>query len=138
MNTRSKTYYNTFLTNTKGNTTGLNVQGEPEYFHIPGLDGHLVAFNVDGDSMAPTIRSGDTVICTALECFGDLVDNKIYAIVTTKAIWVKRVRKFLDNQKNWTHLQLFPENTLEHDAFTIPIQEVVKIMKVTKRVTGLA
>ena len=36
-------------------------------FSVPGMAGQLTAFEINGDSMMPTITNGDIVICEPLE-----------------------------------------------------------------------
>lgn len=119
------------------NTVGVDLLEENERFHIPGLNGDLVAFNINGDSMAPTILSGDMVICKPLERQSEMLNNEIYAIVTSHSVWVKRVEKCFDQHHNWTHLKLISDNYVEFDPFIIEVSEVTKLLKVTKRLTGL-
>ena len=119
------------------NTIGVDLLEENERFHIPGVNGDLVAFNINGDSMAPTILSGDMVICKPLEMQSEMIDNEIYAVVTNQSVWVKRVQKCFDRHHKWTHLKLISDNHIEFDPFIIEIGEVAKLLKVTRRLTGL-
>ncbi len=119
------------------NTIGVDLIEENERFHIPGVIGDLVAFNINGDSMAPTILSGDMVICKPLESHNEMIDNEIYAVVSNQSVWVKRVQKRFDRHHNWTHLKLVSDNHIEFDPFIIEIGEVQKLLKVQRRLTGL-
>lgn len=119
------------------NTIGVDLLEENERFHIPGVNGDLVAFNINGDSMAPTILSGDMVICKPLETHIEMVDNEIYAVVANQSVWVKRVQKCFDRHHKWTHLKLISDNHIEFDPFIIEIGEVQRLLKVTRRLTGL-
>ena len=38
-----------------------------QHFSIPNLEGELIAFEISGDSMMPTITNGDLVVCESLE-----------------------------------------------------------------------
>lgn len=119
------------------NTIGVDLLEENERFTIPGMDGDLVAFNISGDSMAPTILTGDMVICTPLEGKEEMTDNEVYAVVSNQSVWVKRVQRCFDRHHNWTHLKLISDNYEEFDPFLIEINEVKKLLKVTKRLTGM-
>ncbi len=119
------------------NTIGVDLIEENERFHIPGVQGDLVAFNINGNSMRPTISAGDMVICTPLEARNDMVDNEIYAVVTSQSVWVKRTQRCYDRYGNWTHLKLISDNIDEFEPFIIEISEIRKLLKVTKRLTGL-
>ncbi len=119
------------------NTIGVDLLEENERFHIPGVNGDLVAFNINGDSMSPTILAGDMVICKPLEDHHEMVDNEIYAVVANQSVWVKRVQKCFDRYHKWSHLKLISDNHIEFDPFIIEIEEVTKLLKVTRRLTGL-
>ncbi len=119
------------------NTIGVDLLEENERFTIPGMAGDLVAFNINGESMAPTILSGDMVICTPLESKMEMIDNEIYAVVSSQSVWVKRAQRCYDRHHNCTHLKLISDNFEEFDPFLIEINEVRKLLKVTKRLTGM-
>ncbi|MEM9824714.1 MAG: LexA family transcriptional regulator [Bacteroidota bacterium] len=119
------------------NTVGVDLLEENERFHIPGVRGDLVAFNINGDSMAPTILSGDMVICSPLEHKEEMMDDEIYAVVTNQSVWVKRVVRCFDRLQRWTHLKLISDNREEFDPFIIEIGEVKKLLKVKRRLTGM-
>src|SRR5690606_24617598 len=108
-----------------------------ERFAIPGITGDLIAFNINGTSMAPTIQEGDLVICKPIESIKEMKDGEVYAVVSSHSVWVKRVQKCYDQQQNCTHLKLLSDNYAEYDPFTVEIGEVHKLLKVTRRVTGL-
>lgn len=108
-----------------------------EMFHIPGLQGDFVAFNIAGNSMTPTVRHGDMVICKPLSDMSDFEENEIYALVSENAIRVKRLRRVYNDLGQWTHIKLISDNFLEHDPALIAVREVRQIFKVVKRLTGL-
>ena len=120
-----------------GNTIGLNVVEKKERFRIPGITGALVAFNINGNSMYPTIKSGDMVICSLVENLTELKENEIYAVVTEQSVWVKRVQHKMDDNGQWTHLQLISDNHEEYDPFLVNIKAVKKILRVKLKLTGL-
>lgn len=119
------------------NTVGVDLLEENERFHIPGVNGDLVAFNISGNSMAPTILTGDMVICAPLDSNDEMVDNQIYAVVTNQSVYVKRVVRQFDRLNNWTHLTLISDNAAEHDPFILEISEVRKLLRVKRKLTGL-
>lgn len=119
------------------NTVGVDLLEENEHFHIPGVRGDLVAFNINGDSMAPTILAGDMVICSPLDNHTEMLDNEVYAVVTNQSVWVKRVIRCFDRLQRWTHLRLISDNRAEFDPFIIEISEVKKLLKVKRRLTGM-
>jgi len=120
------------------NTVSVDLLEENERFSIPGLNGDLVAFNISGNSMSPTIHAGDMVICKPLEDIDELVDNDIYAVVSNQSVWVKRVQRCFDKNRTWTHVKLISDNFEEFDPFIIEVNEVRKLLQVKRRLTGLA
>jgi hypothetical protein len=120
------------------NTISVEVLEDNQRFFIPGVDGDLVAFNINGRSMEPTITSGDMVICSPVQQNSDVRDNQIYAIVTNSAVWVKRVYRQFDSKGKCTHLRLVSDNVEEFDPFVVDVLEIRKVLKVRKRLTGLA
>ena len=119
------------------NTVGVDLLEENQRFHIPGVTGDLVAFNIQGNSMAPTIMTGDMVICAPLEDKNEMIDHEVYAVVTSNSVFVKRVIRYFDRLKNWTHLKLISDNNTEFDPFILEIAEVRKLLKVKRKLTGL-
>jgi len=119
------------------NTVGVDLLEEHQRFHIPGVTGDLVAFNIKGNSMSPTILTGDMVICAPLETTEEMIDNEIYAVVTSHSVYVKRVIRQFDRLNNWSHLKLISDNSIEHDPFILEIAEVRKLLKVKRKLTGL-
>lgn len=122
-----------------GDTVAVEYAEENKRFHIPGLNGDLVAFNINGNSMSPTILAGDMVICVPLEQedFHKVIDNEIYAVVTNESIWVKRVQKCLDSLRHCTHLKLISDNFQEYDPFTVELNEVRGLLQIKRRLTGM-
>ncbi|MCP4439168.1 MAG: S24 family peptidase [Aureispira sp.] len=118
-------------------TIDVNVYEDSEHFHIPGMQGEHVAFNINGDSMSPTIANGDMVICRVLDSSEKIHENEIYAIVTNNSVFVKRVQKVYNTKKELTKLKLISDNYLEHDPFTVSLRDVRRLLKVERRLTGL-
>lgn len=119
------------------NTISVDLLEDNQRFFIPGIHGDLVAFNINGNSMSPTIYSGDMVICSPIESQDLLKDNTVYAVVTSSAVWVKRVQRCLDRHGNWTHLKLISDNYIEFDPFLVELSEIRRLLKVERRLTGL-
>lgn len=76
--------------------------------------------NAHGDSMAPTISSGDIVALKHIEDHSYLINGEIYAIVTTNGLrTIKRIR---DNGETFTLIadnhevgeQIIPKNIVTH------------------------
>jgi hypothetical protein len=119
------------------NTVGVDLLEENQRFHIPGVFGDLVAFNINGNSMNPTISNGDMVICTPLDSNDAVEDNEVYAVVANNSVWVKRVQRCYNRYGRCTHLKLISDNSEEFDPFLVELSEVRKLLKVKRRLTGL-
>ncbi|WP_367388678.1 S24 family peptidase [Lewinella sp. LCG006] len=110
-------------------------------FSIPGMEGELLAFPVSGDSMLPTITSGDLVICEALErpldgSFPVIRDNEVYVIVSDVVV-VKRVQQ-LKTDGQVTQLLLISDNTSVYQPYQLDLEEIKQVLRVKRRLTGHA
>jgi hypothetical protein len=101
-------------------------------FSLPNMEGKLLAFDIMGNSMEPTITSGDTVVCEALERGEPIRDNQIYVVVTDVVV-AKRVQQIKENN------QLRGFNLISDNAFFKPYpvstEEVRQILRVKCRLT---
>ena len=53
------------------------------------------------------------------------------------SVYVKRVQREFDARGNCTHLRLISDNVEEFDPFVIEVNDIRKLLKVRKRLTGL-
>jgi len=105
-------------------------------FSIPGMDGELIAFEISGDSMAPTITNGDTVVCERLERGDILRDNQVYVIVTDVVV-AKRIQQIReDNQM--VRLRLISDNDAVYKPYEVEPEEIQQILRVKCRLTDYA
>lgn len=80
--------------------------------------------NARGNSMYPTISSGDAIAIKEIADYSYLISGEIYAIVTSNELrTIKRVRD------NGDSLTLIPDNK-EYPEQTIPKSAVMKVFKV--------
>jgi phage repressor protein C with HTH and peptisase S24 domain len=77
--------------------------GDPEFiqtlptYSIPGFsDGTYRIFEVEGDSMLDTLHPGDLAVTQFVENWRALKHNKIYVLVATDGLLVKRVHNLID------------------------------------------
>lgn len=103
-------------------------------FSIPGLDGDLIAFEISGDSMLPTITNGDVVICEAIERGEPIRDNQVYVVVTD-VIVAKRIQQLKQGAKV-TKLRLISDNGDVYRPYDVDIEEVQQILRVKCRLTS--
>lgn len=97
-------------------------------FSIPEMpDGKYYAFSVNGDSMSPTIKSGDIVVCSKLSSKEEIKPNAVHVMFDkTDGVVVKRlvvndavIRCISDNEK-------YPEYTMK--AHTV--KDVYRVRRV--------
>ncbi|MFK7937700.1 MAG: helix-turn-helix transcriptional regulator [Saprospiraceae bacterium] len=102
-------------------------------FSIPNMDGELTAFEISGDSMMPTITSGDIVVCEPVERGEPLRDNHVYVIVSDVVV-AKRIQQNKDSNQ----LRLISDNDVVYKPYEIDMEEVRQILKVKCRLTNYA
>ncbi len=105
-------------------------------FSVPGLEGELIAFEISGDSMLPTITNGDVVICQKLEREEPLRDNQVY-IVVTDTIVAKRIQQVKINNRLQS-LRLISDNSAVYKPYDVDLQDIRQILKVRCRLTSHA
>ncbi|MCB0593489.1 MAG: S24 family peptidase [Lewinellaceae bacterium] len=105
-------------------------------FSIPGLEGGLVAFEINGDSMLPTITNGDVVVCEPIERGTPLRDNHVYVIVTDVVV-AKRIQQ-VRTGNDVVRLRLISDNGDVYKPYDVELEEVRQILKVKCRLTSHA
>lgn len=102
-------------------------------FSIPELEGNLVAFEISGDSMMPTITNGDIVVCEPIERGTTLRDNHVYVIVTDVVV-AKRIQQ-LREENEVAGLRLISDNGAVYKPYDIELEDIRQILKVKCRLT---
>jgi plasmid maintenance system antidote protein VapI len=105
-------------------------------FSLPNLDGKLLAFEISGDSMYPTITNGDIVVCEQLERNDPLRDNHVYVIVTDVVV-AKRVQQIKDETSS-AQLRLISDNNTVYKPYEVDVTDIRQILKVKCRLTSHA
>jgi len=101
-----------------------------EEIYIPGIKGDVRTFEIDGDSMVPTLNSGDLVCCKKMSSIKMFRPGSIYVVVTlTDGITVKRL--YLEGDL----FKLVPDNSFYGDPYYLPVDEVLELWRVKMRVT---
>ncbi len=101
-------------------------------FSLPGYDyntGVHRCFDISGDSMEPTLYSGDKVVCSLLSqenWISKLKDGYVYIIVTQDSVYVKRVKNHLSKS---AQLELISDNTY-YQPFMVDGEEIQEIWNV--------
>ncbi len=106
-------------------------------FSIPNLEGTLLAFEITGDSMYPTITNGDIVVCEPLERGDPLRDNNVYVIVTDVVV-AKRIHQFRDESTGGLQLRLISDNDTVYKPYEVGIEDIRQILRVKCRLTSYA
>ena len=94
------------------------------YIDFPQYNRCTCWVNAHGDSMAPTISSGDMVALKQLEDFRYLISGEIYAIVTKNGL--RTIKRVNDEGNN---IQLIPDNKDYQEQF-IPKEELLHVFVV--------
>lgn len=105
-------------------------------FSIPGLSGHLLAFEINGDSMMPTITNGDLVVCEKLERGAPLRDNHVYVIVTDVVV-AKRIQQIKEDN-GIKALRLISDNDAVYKPYEVEVENIRQLLKVQCRLTSYA
>ena len=105
-------------------------------FSVPGMEGQLLAFEISGDSMMPTITNGDTVICEPLERGTPLRDNHVYVIVTDVVV-AKRVQQVREGAEV-ARLRLISDNSNVYKPYEVELEDIRQVLKVKCRLTAHA
>ena len=105
-------------------------------FSIPNLEGQLIAFEISGDSMYPTITNGDVVICEPLERGDPLRDNNVYVVVTDVVV-AKRIQQMRDGNTT-AQLRLISDNNVVYKPYEVDLEAIRQILKVRCRLTTYA
>lgn len=114
-----------------GSAIGSVQEGEcevrPMMAPLPWYD---FTIEVSGDSMEPTLRSGDTIACEWLHDSTEFVRNRIYVLDTAEGAVVKRVVR----KGNTLHCH---SDNLEYPDFDVPVDIVLRSARVVGLVRSL-
>lgn len=104
-------------------------------FSLPGMTGNLFAFEIEGDSMMPTITNGDLVVCEKMETSESIKDNHVYVIISD-VIVAKRIHQIKNKNGQLHALELISDNGSLYQPYTIELEEIRQILKVKCRMTS--
>lgn len=104
-----------------------------ELYKIPGFEkGDYRIFEVEGDSMLPTILPRDKIICGQARDINDIVEGSLCVIVTSKDIVVKR---FYYSHKKADTIILKSDNS-NFKNLEIPLSEIHEVWLVQAKITS--
>ncbi len=102
----------------------LEYEKELFSFTLPNFNsGTYRAFEVEGDSMQPTIRHADYVICSFVENWKYFKPGYVYVVVTHESVNVKRIPQRLNQDNEFT---LHSDNT-SYPPFILPAEEIREV-----------
>ena len=114
------------------NPTQLEVQ---DYYRIPGNNfssNRQKLFEVDGDSMIPTIFPRDVVICQVQENLDNLLEGTLILLITGESVLIKRFDNF-DKDGNLIISDDNPDK--QQQVFTVKREQVKQVMVVSGKTT---
>jgi len=108
---------------------------ESDWYRIPGINPTInqTLFEVEGESMAPTILSGDIIICQPLPKLSNVLDGTVLVVVLKEGILVKRIR--LDANSDYFLLE--SDNYTMNKIQKIHKDEVKHALAVRGKISGV-
>lgn len=106
-----------------------------DWYRIPGYNptrGHML-FEVEGESMVPTVFPGDVIITQKQDKWDQIIDGSLVLVVTTESLLVKRMRK-----GNEPDVFLFENDNLdEEEILAFSREEIKEIMMVRGKISSV-
>jgi len=100
-------------------------------YRIPGYDeGNFRMFNINGDSMTPSLHEGEIVITQAVDKFDNLHDNRLCVVVTQDGIVAKRV--YQDKRR----MLLLKSDNPKYKSYKIAYKDVIEIWEIKGKISS--
>ena len=109
-------------------------QEDTPKFSLPDMSGELFAFEIDGDSMMPTITNGDIIVCEKVDSNEPLKDNQVYVIISDVVV-AKRIHQIKDDHGRLHALELISDNHSLYPPYQMELEEIRQMLKVKCRLT---
>ena len=93
--------------------------------------GTFRAFEVDGDSMEPTLYGGDTVVCKYIQDWRWLRELELFVVVMQEDVFIKRLRNHINTRGT---LELISDNTF-YPPMEVPVEQIMEVWQVAARIT---
>lgn len=113
-----------------------HIYEETDYYRIPGYNptkDHKL-FEVEGESMSPTLLEGDVVICQSFAKVEHIIDGSLVLLVTNNGVYIKRIHWSQD--KSILHLEADNANVKEGKK-EIAREEVLQAMAVKGKISNI-
>lgn len=107
-----------------------------DWYRIPGYNPSIdqKLFEVEGNSMSPTLINGDIIICQIQPSIDKILDGSLILLVTENGILIKRLR--LDTDKDYFLLE--SDNESEEEQFKkINKSEIYQAMIVRGKISSV-
>lgn len=111
------------------------VEEDVEWYRIPGFNptvDHRL-FEVEGDSMAPTVMPGDIVICQKQHKWDNILDGSLVLVVTNESVLVKRFRTTREEDC----IDLENDHVEDDSILTLRKDEIKEIMMVRGKISNV-
>lgn len=106
-----------------------------EFYKIPGFEsGNYRLFEVEGDSMLPTVCPKEFVVTEQVKNISQLDDGLVYVVITQDGIVVKRVYK--QQAQSGYCFMLKSDNPVYQNYFLIPT-EVIEVWQVKAKISSI-
>ena len=102
-------------------------------FKLPGyepVEGQKL-FEVEGDSMMPTLMHGDILITQHVDDLTEILDGSVAVIVTSKSVLTKRIKKDMPNNA----VILISDNS-KYESLSYAIENILEILIVRGKITS--
>ena len=115
-----------------------NVQDVEWYQQLPAFNIPLPeyrnaayrGFQVEGDSMMPTLEPKEWVIGKAIENLSEISPKSMYVVVLQDSVMVKKLRR---NQAD--HNLLLLSINPEYEPYTVPIDQIIEVWEVNSKLS---
>jgi phage repressor protein C with HTH and peptisase S24 domain len=98
-------------------------------YHLPGFgDGTMRAFEVAGDSMAPTYKHRDIVVCSYVERWDLLRPDESYVLVTSENVLLKRLVAPITDRHG--QVELHSDNSGQYGVYQLPVADLLELWMV--------
>ena len=104
-----------------------------DMFKLPGYEPSKdqKLFEVEGDSMMPTLMHGDILITQHTDDLNEILDGSVAVIVTAKSVLTKRIKKDLPNDA----IILISDNS-KYESVSYDLKNILEILVVRGKITS--
>ncbi len=116
------------------NPTDQLFHDETEWFKIPGFNptsDHRL-FEVEGNSMVPTVFSGDILVCQKIDHWERILDGSIVVLMTADSLQVKRIHRTSGKE-----FKFECDNPAEGLDFTLQENEIKELSMVRGKISNI-